>query len=195
LITGIRGILESKGPDWVQLRVGGSVSFQVFVPASILDDLGNVGDEAHVHTRLYIRDDEAVLYGFPDTESLRLFQMLNGVSGIGPRTSLALLSTLGPQSLAAAVATGDLDTLSRVPGVGRKSAGRLVLELRGKLEDLEQVSAPGAAGSAEGEVVTALMALGYTANESRRMAASVRDGADMPLEERLRRALQQEAGG
>ena len=81
----------------MQVRIGGSVSLQIFVPTSAIVDLGNVGEEVHLHTRLYIRDDEAVLYGFPTPEALRLFQMLNGVSGIGPRTSLSLLSSLGPR--------------------------------------------------------------------------------------------------
>ena len=103
-------------------------------PASTIEDLGGLGEEVRLHTRLYVRDDQPVLYGFASPEALRLFQMLNGVSGIGPRTSLALLSTLGPQSLITAVASGDVEALSRVPGVGRKSAGRLLLELKGKLE-------------------------------------------------------------
>ena len=124
--------MEARGPDWVQVRIGGSVSLQIFVPTSAIGDLGNVGEEVHLHTRLYIRDDEAVLYGFPTPEALRLFQMLNGVSGIGPRTSLSLLSSLGPQTLITAVATEDVGTISKVPGVGRKSAGRLVLELKGQ---------------------------------------------------------------
>ena len=142
---------------------------------------------------LYIKDDEAVLYGFSTPEALRLFQMLNGVTGIGPRTSLSLLSSLTPDSLIAAVATGDIDTLSRAPGIGRKGASRLVLELKGKLEkELAEMPTPAAQG--DGEVISALMALGYSAAESRRAAAAIGRDGGLPLEERIRGALQQLAG-
>ena len=195
MITGITGVLESRGPDWVQLRIGGGVSLQVHVPASAVGGLGGPGDQVHLHTRLYIRDDEAVLYGFPTPEALSLFQMLNGVSGIGPRTSLALLSSLGPAAVVAAVATGDVETLSRVPGLGKKGAGRLVLELKGKLEKY-LAKVPMLPGAAEdGDAVSALMALGYTAAESRRAIASLDGAAGLPLEDKVRRALQEMARG
>ena len=195
MIAGVRGILEATGPDWVQVRVGGSVSFQVSVPASTIEELGDIGDEVHLHTRLYVRDDEAVLYGFSSPEALRIFQMLNGVSGIGPRTSLAMLSTLGPQSVIEAIGTGDLDSLSKVPGVGKKSAGRMVLELSSKFSELELAAGPALGGGDDGSVVSALMALGYTATESRRALGSLDGLAGQPLEEKVRRALQQLAGG
>ena len=171
------------------------MSLQVHVPASAVGSLGGPGDQVHLHTRLYIRDDEAVLYGFPTPEALSLFQMLNGVSGIGPRTSLALLSSLGPAAVVAAVATGDVETLSRVPGLGKKGAGRLVLELKGKLEKYlaEVPMLPGAAE--DGDAVSALMALGYTAAESRRAIASLDGAAGLPLEDKVRRALQEMARG
>ena len=195
MIAGVTGILEDRGPDWVRVQVGGSVSLQVSVPSSTVQELGELGAQVSLHTRLYIRDDEAVLYGFSSPEALRLFQMLNGVSGIGPRTSLALLSALEPQSLIAAVATGDADALSRVSGVGKKSAGRLILELSGKLSALELAEAPTLAGSKEdGDVITALMALGYSANECRSVVASIDNLRSLPLEEKIRRALQELAG-
>ena len=188
MITGVSGVLEERGVDWVQVRVGGSVSLQVFVPPTTVEDLGNIGEEVRLHTRLYIRDDEPVLYGFSTPEALRLFQTLNGVAGIGPRTSLSLLSSMGPQSLINAVASEDVDALSRVPGVGKKSAGRLVLELKGKLEGAA-TAAP--LGREDGEVVSALVALGYTASESRGAVATAGSADDLPVEDRIRRALQQ----
>lgn len=194
MITGVKGILESKGSDWVHVRIGGSVSLQISVPQSTAEELGNVGDEVHLHTRLYVRDDEPVLYGFSSPESLRVFQMLNGVTGIGPRTSLALLSSLGPQSLVTAVATENVETLSKVPGVGRKSAGRLVLELKGKLEKELRETPMLAGGEDQGDVVSALMALGYSAAESRRAVASLSNAGELTLEEKIRQALQRIAG-
>ena len=194
MITGVTGILEATGPNWAQVKVGGSVSLQIFAPSPDVGELGPIGSQVHLHTRLYIRDDEAVLYGFSTSESLRLFQMLNAVAGIGPRTSLALLSSLGPQSLIAAIGTGDVGVLSGVPGVGRKSAGRLVLELKGKLEKEVAATPVLALGSDDGEVVSALMALGYSATEARHLVASIAGVDGLSLEEKIRRALQQVAG-
>ena len=194
MITGVKGILESKGSDWVQVRVGGSVTFQISVPQSTAEELGDPGEEVHLHTRLYVRDDEPFLYGFSSPESLHVFQMLNSVTGIGPRTSLAILSFLGPQSLVNAVATENVEALSRVPGVGRKSAGRLVLELKGKLEkELREVPAL-AAGDGQDDVLSALMALGYSAAESRRAVASLSKAGELILEEKIRHALQRMGG-
>jgi Holliday junction DNA helicase RuvA len=194
LITGVRGVLETKGADWVQVRIGGSVTLQIFVPPSTTEDLGAVGGEVHLHTHLYIRDDEAVLYGFSTPEALRVFQLLNSVGGVGPRMSLGLISSLGSQGVVTAVATGDVETLCRAPGVGRKSAGRMVLELSGKLEK-ELADAPALAGGTEdGDVLSALMALGYSVAESRRAVASMGDAGGLEVEEKIRRALQQLSG-
>ena len=194
MITGVRGVLETKGADWVQVRIGGSVTLQIFVPPSTTEDLGAVGGEVHLHTHLYIRDDEAVLYGFSTPEALRVFQLLNSVGGVGPRMSLGLISSLGSQGVVTAVATGDMETLCRAPGVGRKSAGRMVLELSGKLEK-ELADAPALAGGTEdGDVLSALMALGYSVAESRRAVASMGDAGGLEVEEKIRRALQQLSG-
>ena len=196
MITGISGVLEARGPDWVQVQVGGAISLHVSCPASTAQSLGDIGQRVRLHTRLYVRDDELVLYGFSSADSLRLFQMLNGVSGIGPRTSLALLSSLGPRELADAIATGDVVELSRVPGVGKKSAGRLVLELRGKLPSVEMaLDGTASASGDDPDAVEALMALGYGAPEARRMVASLDGTAGLPLEDRVRRALQGSGGG
>ncbi len=193
MITGVSGILEDRGAGWVQLRVGGGVSFQIFVPQSTVENLGGIGDEVRLHTRLYVRDDEPVLYGFSSPEALRLFQTLNGVAGVGPRTALSLLSSMGSQSLINAVASGDVDALSRAPGVGKRTAGRLVLELKGKLQG-EMAPSLSQFGGEDEEVVSALMALGYSAVECRRVVASAGNGNELSLEERIRRALQQLAG-
>ena len=180
--------------------MAGSVVLRAQVPSSTADALGNAGADVRLHTQLYIKDDLVVLYGFSSAEALHLFQVLNGVSGIGPRTALALLSRLGVGPLAEAVATGDVAALSRVPGVGRKSAGRLVLELRGKLPDLDTADGTTLAQrGGDADVVAALMALGYTAGEARAAASADGKGTGaedlpMPLEERVRRALQRLAG-
>ena len=194
MITGITGVLEARGADWVQVQVGGAVSLRVSCPASTAQDLGEIGQRVRLHTRLYARDDELVLYGFSSADSLGLFQMLNGVSGIGPRMSLSLLSSLEPGELADAIAAGDVDALSRVPGVGKRSAGRLVLELRGKLPAVRAGRDGGAMSAGDDDAVEALMALGYGGPEARRMVAAQAGAAGLPLEERVRRALQGSAG-
>jgi len=193
LISGIAGILEEKGVDWVLVRIGGGVTLQVYVPRSTAEDLGERGDEIRLHTRLFIRDDEAVLYGFSSPEALEMFQMLCKVSGIGPRISLALLSSLGPSALVYAVVSGDIATLSGVPGLGKKGAARLVLELKGKLDQvLDEV--PPMISENHADALAAIMALGYSASESRHLLSKAGNLTDVSLEEKIRRALQQIPG-
>ncbi len=191
MIVALHGTLEMRGADWVQVQVGG-VSLRVYVPPSAVGEFGPADSEVHLHTHLLIRDDAFALYGFADAESLHLFQLLLGVSGIGPRLGLALLSALGPYNLAAAIASGDEVALTQVTGVGRKTAGRIVLELG---ERLRQQGVPiTEAGAADGETVAALMALGYSAQEARSALASLDMPADAPPEERLRQALRRLGG-
>ena len=193
MIAAIKGILEAKGQDWVQVQVGGSVSFQVQAPSSLVDGLGPLGSEVHLHTQLYIRDDRADIYGFSTSESLQLFNLLNGVSGIGPRIALAALSTLGPRSLVAAISTENVGALASVSGVGARTAGRIVLELKGKVANLMELE-DGSTPDQDGEVVAALTALGYSATEARKVVAGMTADGEETLEDRLRSALQQLAG-
>jgi holliday junction DNA helicase RuvA len=193
LIVGVRGLLEATGPDWVHLQVGG-VTLQVFVPTAAISELGPAGSQVHFYTHLRIRDDQPMLYGFPSPAALELFLLLLGVSGVGPRHSLSLLSSLGTARLQQAIATGDVAALSRVSGVGRRIASRIVLELKGKLElDLEVPAATQA--SDDTEVIEALTALGYSTTEARRAVSNLIQSPDLTLEDRIRLALQQMGGG
>ena len=189
MIVGLRGVLEATGSDWVQLRVGG-VTLEVFVPAATVSGLGQMGGEIHLFTDLRLRDDQPVLYGFPSAEARGLFLMLMTVSGIGPRIALALLSGLGPQGVNNAIANEDVATLSTVRGVGRRIAGRIILELKGKLE-VDQSAVISASAGDDAEVVSALMALGYSTAEARRAVAAVDRSPGVTLEDRVRLALQQ----
>lgn len=192
MIVGIRGTLEAVGPDWVYLLVGG-VTLQVSVPAAAIGELAPVGNQVRLFTNLRMRDEQPVLYGFLSAASLNLFLLLNGVSGVGPRLALALISSLGAARLQQAIATGDVETLNAAPGVGRRTAGRVVLELKGKLE-LETDEIGAAAGDMT-EVIAALTALGYSTLEARRAVGNLDDSPDLTLEDRVRMALQQMAGG
>ena len=189
----VRGILEAVGSDWVHLQLGG-ISLQISVPESDINELGPVGGQVRLFTHLRIRDEQPVLYGFSSTPALEMFLMLIGVSGVGPRLSLALLSSLGVPQLQQSIANGDIASLSSAPGVGRRTAGRIALELKSKIDEgAADVSIPG--GSGEGAVIEALMALGYTAVESRQAVNGLKDTSDLPVEERIRLALQQFGGG
>ena len=189
MIVGVRGNLEAVGPDWVHLQVGG-VTLQVSVPGSIISELGPVGEQVHLFTSLRVRDEQPVLYGFSTMSALELFLMLTGVSGVGPRLALALLSSHGVANLQQAIANGDIESLCSAPGVGRRTAGRIVLELKSKVET-GQSDFGSTAVSQDAEVAEALMALGYSAVEARQAVNGLTDVAGMPVEERIRMALQQ----
>jgi len=186
MITAVRGTLEDTNMDSVQMQVGG-VSLQVYVPVSTLGEIGPTGSTIHLHTHLDVKEDSLTLYGFSNTESLRIFQLLLGVSGIGPRLALALISAMGPYNLATAIASGDEVGLSQVSGVGKKTAARIVLELGERLQ--KEGIEPSEVGVPDSETVSALMALGYSAQEARSALRTTDLPADASLEERLREAL------
>ena len=189
MIVGVRGTLAATGPDWVHVTVGG-VTLQVFVPSSSISALGQVGATVSLNTLLRIRDEQPTLYGFPDDASLQLFTLLTGVSGVGPRLGLALLSALDAASLQLAVASGDAGALSAAPGVGRRTANRIILELRGKVDAIESEGRIAGTG-ADSEVLAALAALGYSAAEARAAVDAIPDSDGLTVEDRIRLALQQ----
>ena len=189
MIIGVHGTLETTGPDWVHVRVGG-VTLQVFVPANTVSGLGALGSQVTLHTHLRIRDDEPVLFGFIDAAALGLFSMLTAVSGVGPRTALALRSSLDPSRLQTAIVTGDTAALSSAQGVGNRTASRIILDLKGKLEDAEFAEI-GFSGDADGQVIAALTALGYSPAEARAAAATSAVAAESEVDDRIRVALQQ----
>lgn len=189
MIVGVRGVLGDTGPDWVDITVGG-ITLQVFVPSSAIAAMGSAGTTVSLRTLLRIREEQPILYGFPDGASAQLFTLLTGVTGVGPRLALALLSQLDSGSLQLAVASGDAAALEAAPGVGRRIANRIILELRGKLDDIEGV--PGATPTdGNAEVLEALSALGYSASEARAAIEAIPDASDKTVEERIRLALQQ----
>src|SRR5205823_6943366 len=157
------GLLATIAPDHVVLNVGG-VFYKVSMPGTAIGTLGKQGEVARVFTHLYVREDQMALYGTPDERSLRLFESLLSVSGIGPKAALSILSTMPPDALENAIASGNVDLLTRIPGIGRKTAARLVLEMKGKL-DLVAAAGLIATPSAAAEVVDALSGLGYSPAE------------------------------
>lgn len=188
MISNLQGTLSTVGQDAVVVQVGG-VGFQVFVPKSYLDRLSGPGQEVTLFTHLHVRENELTLYGCGTEEELGLFRTLLGVSGIGPKVGLAILSTLPPDRLRTALAQEDMVLLARVPGIGPKMAKKLVFDLKDKVgaEVVGGELAP-AISEADVDLIAALTGLGYSVAEAREaMGALPRES--MPLEERVRLAL------
>ena len=183
MIAGLSGTLVRRGADYVVIDVGG-VHYKVAVSPQTLASLE--GDRVQLATFLHVREDIMQLYGFASAEEQELFEQVLQVSGIGPKGALALVGSMSPGALRQAIQAGSVDTLKRVPGIGAKTAQRLILELRGKLAPGLEEIAP--AGSPEADLAEALAALGYSAGEIG-LAVSYLRGLDLPVEERLRRAL------
>src|SRR4029079_11471730 len=125
--------ISALGSDHVVLNVGG-VFYRVAMSAPLIGSLGAVGKVVHLHTYLYVREDQLALYGAPEERQIKLFETLLGVSGIGPKGALAIMGTMPIEALEGAIASGNIDLLTKIPGIGRKSAARLVLELKGKID-------------------------------------------------------------
>ena len=189
MIVGLQGTLESLGSDWAIINVGG-ISFQVYMPTSTLSTLGAIGKKVKLHTHLQMREDGATLYGFGSADELRLFQILMTVTGIGPKLSLGMLSAMRVEQLTMAIATGSTDLLTTIPGIGKKTANRIILELKDKLS-AGWVSTPATQFDAENaDVVTALTSLGYSIAEATRAVATLPASSKLTLEEKIKLALQ-----
>jgi Holliday junction DNA helicase RuvA len=189
MIVALEGILESRGDNSVVVKVG-PLSLNISVPSSTLAQLSNVGDKVYLNTHLYLREDNIAIYGFSSAEELGLFQSLITVSGIGPRMALSVLSVLNPGQLISAIEGGNIDLLSQVPGIGKKTAGRIVLELKGKIEkEWGSVIAP-SLKQEDADVVAALTGLGYSLREATQAVSALSDSKGLDLEEKVKLALQ-----
>ena len=189
MISSLQGVLESVGGDYAIINVGG-VGFRVHMPTSVLSTLDKAGEEVQVYTHLRVTDDDISLYGFGTADELTLFETLIGVSGLGPRLALAMLSALNVEQMTMAIATGSTDLLTTVPGIGRKMASRLVLELKDKV-GAGLIATPAAQIAQENtDVLAALTSLGYSVSEASRAVATLPAASDLTLEERIKLALQ-----
>jgi Holliday junction DNA helicase RuvA len=187
VIASVEGTLELRGAGWVVVKVGG-VSLRVQVSNFTLNELGAAGESVRLYTHLHWKEDSIALYGFMYQQELDLFKLLITVNGVGPKSALAMLSGMECERLASAIASGDVALLTELPGVGKKMASRLVVELKGKLEkEWVGVSPQLAEGTAE--LVAVLTGLGYSASEAARAAAQVPLSSGLSLEEKTRLAL------
>ena len=192
MIGSLRGMLASKAPPLLLVEAAG-VGYELEAPMSTFYGLPAVGSQVHLLTHLVVREDAHVLYGFATDDERRLFRALLKISGVGPKIALAILSGITVEEFRQLIAACDATTLTRIPGVGRKTAERLLVELRDRLEGLTAAGpAVGGAVPQSGpasEAFAALVALGYRPAEATRLLeAAAQDGAT--TEELIRRALQ-----
>lgn len=201
MISYIRGILEGMEEDKVIVDVNG-VGYGIYMAGTAMGKLPGIGREVKIHTYLHVKEDLMQLYGFLTRDELRVFKLLIGVSGIGPKGGLGILSALGPDDLRFAVASNDVKAIQAAPGIGKKTAEKLILELKDKLklEDALEHTVDGAQNSAAGtadamtgemtsEAVQALVALGYGNTEALKAVRQVEITEGMDVEDVLRQSL------
>ena len=188
----IKGTLEEAAQDGITVECCG-IGYKIYASASCIDGVP-IGSAVKIYLHQTVREDDISLYGFADTQELAIFQRLLSVSGVGAKSALSMISGIGAHSIALAIVTGDVKTLTRAAGVGNKLAQRMILELRGSIDNDELISAPAAkkAGGAASEdmaqeAITAVMALGFTRAEA--VSAIDAAGAAGSVEELIRRAL------
>lgn len=194
MIGSLRGRIAAKAPPQLLLEVGG-VGYELEAPMSTFYGLPAIGEEARLLTHLVVREDAHILYGFATAAERQLFRNLLKVSGVGPKLALAILSGTTVEGFAACVTSNDATALTRIPGIGRKIAERLVIEMRDRLTadgGAANVNTPDAVVvGAEGEAFAALVALGYKPAEATRLIKSAAGSeAGASTEDLIRRALQ-----
>ena len=194
MIAAIKGRLVGRMGESLLIDIGPLV-LQVHTSGTTIADAGEPGAEVRLHTHLHVREDQIALYGFGTTEELALFNLLLNVTGIGPRVAANILGATRPEPLLNAITAEDVAFLGRLPGVGKKTAARIILDLRGKLASIGGTSAVAVAGSVDNEVVEALQALGYTAAEANLAVARLPRGSSASAEERIVAALQSMSEG
>ena len=187
MIASLRGQVTAVGEDAIVVEVGG-VGYSVHVPTSVRNEVMHIGQPIVLHTHLIVRENLLALYGFFTAEEEELFSTLLGVSGIGPRTAMAVLTTFSPETLRGAIAQGDASALTRIPGIGRKTAERLMLDLRDRIDVTSSVLPGAPIDQAEVDVINALTALGYSLAEARGAVDSIPEDTQS-LDQRILAAL------
>lgn len=187
MISSIQGIVQEIDSSSLVIELGG-VGLQVFVPAPTLDGLRR-GESISLYTHLVVREDSLTLYGFETREGRSYFELLLGVNGVGPRLGLAILSTLSTDAIRRGVFHEQPEVFSRVSGVGKRTAQKILLHLQGRLPGEAGLEPVAALSSADEEVLAALTALGYSVVEAQAAVQIIPKDAPEDVEERLRLAL------
>ena len=195
----IKGELAEVNTDHIVVETGG-IGYMVYVPAQSLEYLPSIGDDIKIYTYLYIREDAMILYGFLTKDDLEVFKLLITVSGIGPKGGLSILSTLSSDDLRFAILSGDSKAISKAPGIGSKTAQRVIIDLKDKmsleeafekkLENTENaLKIPEGHNAVKNDAVLALNALGYSSTESLKAVSKVEITEGMDVEDVLKQAL------
>ena len=203
MIAYVKGELAQKQIGYVVIDVGG-LGYKIFMSEPSIDEIGNIGDTVKVHTYYRVSEDDISLFGFNTQEELRMFELLISVSGIGAKTAIAMLACIEPSQFAIAVISNDIDTLKKIPGVGPKSAQRIVLELKDKMKKEQQIAELTnasleqkskvkkiiVADSKVQEATDALQVLGYTKKDVEKALEQI-DTAEVTVEDIIKRALRE----
>ncbi len=187
MIANLRGRIEAIGKNYLIVGIGG-LGFKVYVPTSFLENSEGIGRQVELFTHLHVRENELALYGCGSEDELALFELLLTVSGVGPKVALSMLSTMSPDSLRLAIAQGNAEVLTRVPGIGPKMAKKIVFNLKDKVAVELGPEAVPFLTEADAEVIAALTSLGYSVVEAQAALQSL-PAEEMPIEERVRLAL------
>lgn len=187
MIARISGTVAAIKPDRIVVQLGG-LGITVYVPTTVLQAVDGVGRPVELVTHLHVRENELALYGFLTEEELALFETLLGVSGVGPKVALSVLSTLSPDALRQAVMRDEPGILTRVPGVGPKTARAILFHLRDRMAEWKEGGAP-LLTDQDAEVIGALTGLGFSLVEAQTALQNLPRDPDLPLEERVRLAL------
>ena len=193
MIAYVKGNLDTKTNTFVVIDVQG-IGYRVFMPAKSIEKLGEIGETVKVYTHYYVREDNISLYGFSSNEELRMFELLISVSGVGAKSAITMLSEISPSSFALAVISDDVSKLVKIPGVGKKTAARIILELKDKLktetaiEANEEVNISIEKDNNSSEAIAALQVLGYTRKEIEKVFEKI-DIKNLELEEIIKTAL------
>lgn len=192
----IKGVLESKNENYVVVDVNG-IGYKIFMPNRGISKLPEIGDMVKVHTYYYVREDNISLYGFNTQEELKMFELLISVSGIGTKSALAILSEISPSSFALSVISGDVSSLVKIPGIGNKTAQRMILELKDKFKTEQAITKNSIENMDIGysnindnisEASSALQVLGYTKREIDKVLSNS-DFSKLSVEDIIKEAL------
>ena len=203
MIAYVKGELVQKQIGFVIIDVGG-IGYKVFMSEPSIEEIGNIGEQVKVHTYYKVSEDDISLFGFNTQEELRMFELLISVSGIGAKTAIAMLACIEPSQFAIAIISNDIDTLKKIPGVGPKSAQRIVLELKDKMKKEQQISELTnatieqkakvkkviVADTKVQEATDALQVLGYTRKDIEKAIEQI-DIAEMSVEDIIKKALRE----
>lgn len=191
----IKGTLEIKSSDYIVVEANG-IGYKIFMSGNTIQKLGELNSIVKIYTHYHVREDNISLYGFYNLEELRMFELLIGVSGVGAKSAIAILSNITPSAFALAVISNDIKALTKLPGIGSKSAQRIILELKDKLKTEETIAAENdfeiqtvlAKDDNMHEAISALQVLGYPVKDATKAVSSI-DCTNLTIEEIIKKAL------